>query len=301
MSALPLRTIAVASALLAAGAPGPAAALPADAPFTGAAFAAEVEQPRPYGYLIGDLLTQRVRLRLEGDPFEPARLPSPGRIGAWFERRAARIVRDARGERWLAVEYQVINVPPLLATVQLPAWKIAPRAGDRGLLVDAAPIAIAPLAPPAQDGDTIGALRPDRPAPLVDLAPIRRRIAGWSAALLATLAIWAAWLAWRDWRARTRLPFAQALRELGRIDDSLPAAWQVLHRAFDRTAGRATQTATLAALFERAPHLEALRPQIEQFYDQSAALFFGGTAPANPVRLRALCGALRRIERRHER
>ena len=55
---------------------------------------------------------------------------------------------------------------------------------------------------------------------------------------------------------------------------------------------------TLAALFERAPHLKVLQPQIERFYAQSAGLFFGGGLPADPVSPQALCRRLRRLERR---
>jgi hypothetical protein len=36
---------------------------------------ATVEQPRPFGYVVGDLLAQRVLLELNGRPFEPAALP----------------------------------------------------------------------------------------------------------------------------------------------------------------------------------------------------------------------------------
>ena len=56
---------------------------------------------------------------------------------------------------------------------------------------------------------------------------------------------------------------------------------------------------TLAALFEHAPHLRALQPQIERFYAQSAALFFGGGLPADALSPQALCRQLHRLERRH--
>jgi mxaA protein len=91
------------------------------------------------------------------------------------------------------------------------------------------------------------------------------------------------------------------LREIRRLEDSAPEAWLALHRAFDRTAGRVMQTATLAALFQRAPHLAPLRPRIEQFFNQSAEVFFGVGLPASPLSVRKLCAELRRVEKRHER
>jgi mxaA protein len=85
------------------------------------------------------------------------------------------------------------------------------------------------------------------------------------------------------------------------LDDREPLAWQAMHRAFDRTAGRVIQTSTLPALFDRAPHLGAMHVPIEKFFLQSSALFFGGGSSAEPISPRELCIELRRIERRHER
>jgi mxaA protein len=65
--------------------------------------AAVVIQPRPFGYVIGDLLTQRVLLENSGASFEPARLPKAERIDVWLERRGAHIESGADGRRWLIV------------------------------------------------------------------------------------------------------------------------------------------------------------------------------------------------------
>jgi mxaA protein len=86
------------------------------------------------------------------------------------------------------------------------------------------------------------------------------------------------------------------------LDDQEPRAWQILHRAFDRTAGRVIQRATLPTLFEHAPQLAPARAQIEEFFTQSNLLFFGSPSITEANSLpRALCAELRRIERRHER
>jgi mxaA protein len=85
------------------------------------------------------------------------------------------------------------------------------------------------------------------------------------------------------------------------LDDREPRAWQALHRAFDRTAGRVVQSATLPVLFDRAPQLSACRAQIEKFFLQSSARFFAKNAAVELISPRELCAELRRIERRHER
>ena len=44
---------------------------------------AVVEQPRAFGYVVGDVMAQRVLLQLNGRAFEPAALPRAERVSAW--------------------------------------------------------------------------------------------------------------------------------------------------------------------------------------------------------------------------
>jgi mxaA protein len=254
-----------------------------------------VEQPRSFGYTVGDIATQRVLLP---DGFAPGPLPEAARASAWLERRPARLERSADGRRWLAIDYQLVNAPRALATVTVPAWQLAGPAGAPPLRVAAATLGIAPLTAPTAADQPLP-LRPDHPAPAIDTAALQRQLWLWGSALAATLAAWLAYAAWNAWRASRTLPFARAQRALrGQAGDAL-SAHRVLHQAFDRTAGRVVHAGTLAALFDRAPHLRALRPEIERFYAQSAALFFGGGLPADAGSPQALCRRLRRLERRH--
>jgi hypothetical protein len=334
---------------------------------------AVVEQPRPYGYFVGDLVTQRILLQAEGQAFTPITLLPVERVSVWFERRRATIETDSALHRWLVVDYQVLNAPRKLTAVTLPAWELKVRpnasvsgaaAANRGVLksgavgagaantgaagagvadtgvvnssaagagaadtgvansgaagaraantgaapraavlkIPAALINVAPLSPPGSPAQVgVGDLRPDRSPPVIVTAPIRRAMAFWSGALGLTLIAWLAWWLWRNTRSVATQPFARALREMRQLDDREPQAWQALHRAFDRTAGRVIQASTLPALFETAPHLGAVRVPIERFFLQSSALFFGGSSSAEPISTRELCIELRRIERRHER
>lgn len=263
---------------------------------------ARVEQPRAFGHTLGDLLTQRVLLAIDGKPVELGKPPAPGRVGVWLERRPTRVERDADGRRWLVIEHQLINAPQALVALTLPALDLPTSGGLLG--VPAWPFSAAPLTPRnAFARGALDALQPDRAAPAVDTTSIRRQIALWGGLCVATLLAWCGWLAWRSWRAGRSQPFARALRELnglrGRSDDA-PEAWQALHRAFDRTAGRSLQAASLARLFERAPQYAPLRADIERFYAESAALFFGDGQPADALPLRSFAHRLRRIEKRYE-
>lgn len=266
---------------------------------------AVVEQPRSFGYVIGDVATQRVLLEDRGRAFTPNPLPAAGPLGNWVERRAARIERDARGRQWLAVDYQIMNSPQAIKLVTLPAWKLAVKDGSADLAIPEWQISVATLTPEQPFGRVgLGGLRPDRQAPLIDVAPMRRWMMIWAGCTLALILLWAGWWGWRNWQAASRQPFAKALREISEVDEGSSQAWVALHRAFDATAGRVVQAETLPLMFEHAPRFEPQRSGIERFFAQSSTRFFGvgsaslATAPA--VSVRALCAELRKIEKRHE-
>jgi mxaA protein len=269
---------------------------------------AVVEQPRLTGYFVGDLLTQRVLLQRDGQTLTPVTLPLPGRVSTWFERRLVTTTSDAALRRWLVIEYQILNAPPKLVDITLPGWQLAIKtsggAPPMTLTVPSVSINVAPLSPPGSP-EQVGTrdLRPDRLPPVIPTGPTRRAMALSAGALALTVIAWIVWVVWRNRRAVATQPFARALRELSALDDGEPRTWSVVHRAFDRTAGRVIQSATLPVLFERAPQLAPARAKIEDFYAQSSLLFFGGapngSRTAAPLP-RALCIELRRIERRHE-
>ena len=142
---------------------------------------ATVEQPRPFGYVIGDLVTQRVLLTAN---FEPSTLPVQ-RVNIWFERRPPRIEVTSDQHRWLVVDYQVINAPQTLTSVQLPAWEL--DAGGAKLKVPAASISVAPL---LSTSSTDVELRPDREVSIINTAPLRARLLLWSIALGITILTW---------------------------------------------------------------------------------------------------------------
>jgi mxaA protein len=272
----------------------------------GTASAATVEQPRAFGHVIGDVLTQRVLLEQAGRPLQPGALPSAARIDLWLERRPSRVETDAEGRRWLAIDYQVINAPRALTAVSLPALNIATASGVP-LALPAWPISIGPLTPlevPGQ-GD-LQPLRPDRAVAPLPTYALGQQLKFSVLALLAVLVAWFGWWAWRNRREAQQLPFANAWRELKRIGDpASPEAWRVLHRALNRSAGRVVHHASLPQLMAEAPYLRPLQPCLEEFYRESTRRFFfaesvaAATQPEGAYPLRPLCRALRDAEKRH--
>jgi mxaA protein len=266
-----------------------------------------VQQPRPFGYVLGDTLNQRVLLQSAGRNFDPVALPPIERAGLWFTRRSARIEVDEHRRPWAILEYQVINAPQALMTVNLPSVTLEPKTGNHSLVVPEWPISIAALTPQrafAKGG--LQELRADHPAPMIPIRGLLQQLEVWGGALALTIVAWLSWWSVRSWRSATHQPFARASREIRLLSDDSTAAWLALHAAFDRTAQRALQLSTLPALFERAPHFAAQKPAIERFYAESYARFFGVGMPevagtSAPTSPRALCTLLRRIEKQHER
>ena len=308
-------TSAAVAAALADAAAGPSgaasattAATPSPATPSAAAPARTIE-PRAFGYVIGDVLSQRVRLDGASGDVAASALPSAGRVGIWLERRPARIETGADGHRWLVLTYQITNSPQSLTPIELPPLTLN-LPGSAPLQVDAWPISIGPLTPDATPGNgDLQAIRPDRLPPRAPVARIERRLYGSLGALAIVLIAWAAWWQLRNRREAARLPFARAWREIaatsananGNTNADDEAAWRRLHRALDETAGRVVQHDKLAPLFARAPWLEPQRESLERFYEQSAARFFGAGVPAASYPLRQFARELYLAERRRQR
>lgn len=175
------------------------------APAAGA-IAATIEQPRSFGHVLGDVLTQRVLLEHAGRPLQPGALPAATRVDLWLERRPPRIETDAQGRRWLAIDYQLINAPRALSAIALPALSLATASGPT-LALPAWPVSIAPLTPPEVFGQgDLQPLRPDRAVAALPTDAIERQLRLSLAALLGVLLAWLAWWAWRNASEARRLP-----------------------------------------------------------------------------------------------
>ncbi|MFS8979147.1 calcium incorporation protein MxaA [Cupriavidus necator] len=259
---------------------------------------AVVQQPRAFGHVLGDVVTQRILLPADGRTVDPAALPRPERVSGWLERRPVQWETDAEGRRWMRVTYQIVNAPQSLTAIALPVLSL-PMTRGPALRTGAHLISVGPLTPQAVlgKGDLLE-MRPDRPVPILPTAQIARRMELWLAALSVTVAAWLGWWAWRNRRESRRLPFARAWRRMRQLDPAQSEAWLCLHQALNETAGTVLRAATLPGLLARAPHLQPLCRQLQHFYAQSDQRFFSGEAAAESFPLRALCRDLYLAEKR---
>lgn len=271
----------------------------------------EAVNPRPFGYVIGDLLERRIRVTTDGTrALDTAQLPRPGRVDRWLELRSVVVAEPGdAGRRWdITLQYQVRNAPEQVTTVLLPELRLHLTAGGgRGEeQVGDWPISIAPLTPQtvlARAG--LEEMRPDAAPPLVDTRPYHLRL-GLYALILGGLGLFALGRRFGlPWAAGRRGPFALACRDVQRLarrrsqPDLHAEALRRLHRAFDECAGHSVFAGQLDAFFARRPQYGSLRAETEQLFRQSRILFFGGSGDAGSLdRVVALARAYRAAERR---
>ncbi|MBP0595620.1 hypothetical protein J8I87_39460 [Paraburkholderia sp. LEh10] len=264
-----------------------------------------VQQPRAFGHVLGDVLTQRVLLDAVGGKAGLSALPSTGRVNAWLERRPPTFSTDADGRRWLVLDYQVINSPRAPTVTSTPPLQLRLTSGATLDVAESA-LSIGPLAPLGiADAGRLAVLQPDRLLPPQPAAPLRRAMIAWGALTAAVLLAWLGWWIARNRRDAMKLPFAKAWMRFGRHDNAAleadPDAWRGLHHALNEAAGRVVHAGTIDSLTDSAPHLRELRPQLEQFFTRSTDRFFGDLSVAAPFSLRELYRALYRAEKRHHR
>ena len=84
---------------------------------------------RDTGYLLGDLIDERVEIRLPpGAEIDSGSLPLPGRVAPWLEvRRTSLAPRDAGGTQALVVTYQIFAETEAAARVPVPEFALRLR------------------------------------------------------------------------------------------------------------------------------------------------------------------------------
>lgn len=263
-----------------------------------------VQQPsRAFGYVIGDVLKQRIRLQSNGNPVELAEIPAVQRAGQWLERLSSTLTTSNSGQHWLELKYQVINAPSELTTISLPSLSLA-VINSEPLIVDAWPVIISPIVPTVMTGSgELPPMQADRAPQLPDTSAATRRLKYSVIALLVTILTWSGWWYWRHKTDAIRLPFSRALRDMRKLGinqlDDNQEAWFALHHAFNDSAGRTINSGTIAELIQQQPWLKSLQSRIEAFYAASATRFFEQATEPQSFSLFEFGKVLYLAEKRH--
>jgi mxaA protein len=246
---------------------------------------------RDSGYLLGDLIDERVDLNLPpGFALDPDSLPLPGRVAPWMEVRSARIAQGGRSdEQSVIVKYQIFAEVEQAERVPIPGFKLRVRDGTQTRVVEvpAKAFLLSPALPPTLSDED----RELKSAAAPQLLSTRTAVAGVvlgtiAAAACAAYLLWAydrlpffprapgpfARL-WRNWRGRSRRSLS------GTESAALLRDW---HAALNLAAGQTLYPSTLQRLFAKAPHVGPLRERIEELFKLSWQSFYGPAESAAP-------------------
>jgi len=247
---------------------------------------------RDSGYLLGDLIDERVDLNLpSGASVDPDSLPLPGRVAPWMEVRSSRIEQgNQAGEQSVIVRYQIFAEVEQAERVPIPAFKLRVHDGARTRVVEV-PSKSFMLSPALPSTLT------DEDRELKSEAPPRQLPAGdavfalvFSALAAALCAMYLLWIydrlpflprapgpfarLWRSWRRRGRR---------GLSDEDGVALLHAWHAALNLAAGETLYPSTLPRLFASAPYLHPLRARIEALFDSSWQSFYGPASSRAPA------------------
>lgn len=290
-----------ATAASAASAPAPAPVSAVQGP------AADVQEPRAYGYFVGDVVARRIQLQVPaGLALDTASLPRPGKRGGALELRSVAWRQAAQA---LVVEYQVLLSPPTPRVLEMPAFELRfTGAGGQpagSLRIEAWPVAVSPLVaagdPPARRG--YGEMQPDEPPPQRDLQPHAQRLLA-LAAVAALLGLYLLHVyVGLPWWARRYRPFGLAWHTLRGLPENADEAvrrqaWADVHAALNRTAGRALLDQDVPAFVAAQPRWRAVQAELHEFFARSRRSFFAGEPAGDDlVWLRGFCRRCRDVER----
>jgi len=263
----------------------------------------EVETPRPFGYVIGDEIPERIILETRpGVILNTASLPAKGPVNRWLNLNAMHIRQS--GQRYeIDLRYQVFYAPLSVRTLTLPGFDLHFGSGDSAFSKPVPPwrFTMSPLRDLAVKGAESGAtLRPDSPPPQLDTRQtLTLIVAGSGASLLAAATLGFLYGYFPALRRRTL--FKQALKRLARLPEKdMASVLHTVHDALNRLNRKPLYQHQLAGFYQAHPEHRRVDSQLNWFFNYSNHYFFSRNVSATALdreKLIALCKACRQIER----
>lgn len=258
---------------------------------------------RDSGYVLGDLIEQRVRFDLP-HPMRliPESLPSPGPVQHWLELRTVDW-HDRDGE--LVLRYQIFAAVEHSLRLALPRVSLRFDSARGEVVASAAEqtFYLSPVLPPSLSADDQTARA--SPIPQTPRSAAGLRLIGW-ALLAVLLGLALAWHADRlPWLWRRPGPLTRLHRGLRRTrgEHTDPEIYRTqlarIHRAFADCTGHTLYRHNLDDLFAHAPYLRPLQAEISAFFEHAHQHLYQRDAPPMwPVqRLLDLCRDAMQCER----
>jgi len=269
---------------------------------------ASSDEPRAFGYTVGDMVSRRIALQVPtGLKLDEGSLPRAGTRGRALELQRVVLHKSITGTpESLQLDYQVFLAPREVRVLEMPPIELRFDSPTRPqtLRIDAWPVTVAPLVPveaPTREG--LGEMRPDREPPPIDTAAARTRLAIEGGAMLLLLTYLANVYLVQPWSAQRRRPFGRAWKALSALPAQPDgaqrrAAFERVHAALNETAGEVLFEPGLARFVAAHPRFAPLREDLARFFTVSRSEFFAEKGDAADADwLRAFCRRCRDVER----
>jgi len=252
-----------------------------------------IDEPRPFGHFIGEVVTRTVTVEL--DPGEesvlPASIPRKGPVAYWLELRDIWVddkTADGGGLS-MRLDYQGFYSALQPKVLDIPGFKLRVRSAGgelRAVTVPPAKVLYSPLREIVPEENPVvpaDILRPDAMAAALPERP-HRRSALLAAALVGLLALL---LAHRyslfPFGTRSGRPFTRAARAMRwttanhEVDDHrYRELLLVVHRAIDEAAGRRVLLTDLDQIARTNAAIDEHRGRVAGFFKASRVAFFSG-------------------------
>lgn len=237
-----------------------------------------IEQPRRFGFQLGDQFERRIRFRLH-HPYElvSESLPAAGRLNRWVRFLAYEIdkVEGPEADDYdITLRYQVVNVETSETDAAVPSHKLKVRSDEETLtfLIPASRTVITPF------GETVSNDLADDIAPRL-LPSEQAELTRYSTLFALSFAAFC-WLQLGRFTQQSEQPFARAYRQLRSFnedplnDDDYAEALRRLHEAFNKTAGHTLFPDQLSEFFAAHPGFASLTDEVTDYFARSNAYFF---------------------------
>jgi mxaA protein len=262
-----------------------------------------VETPRPFGYVNGDEIPQRIVIETRsGITLQTGSLPAKGQINRWLNLNQVTVKQS--GQRYqIDLLYQVFYAPQEVKSLTLPGFTVQLSQGEKNISqnVPAWTFTLSPLreliARQSEQGEY---MRSDVPPPLLTDTQALYNLAA-SLCVAALIAACLAYLYGCFPNMLRRTLFKRALRKLAGLSETdMEQALTVVHQALNSLNGQPLFANRLSDFYRRNPQYLQINAQLLWFFTYSNRYFFsdGMIAVAQDLQqLKELCEQCRKIER----
>jgi len=267
----------------------------------------QVQTPRPFGYVIGDEIKQRIIVEVRsGIALQYSSIPSKGEINRWLNLNKIKIDKtNTRGGLRYQIDltYQLFYAPLEVKMLELPSFTLQFRQFGNSIekTVPRWSFTSAPLRELAiRKDEGKEYMRADTPAPLLDNStPLNRLLL--SLLVAALVSIYLAWL----YGLLTFLPkykiFKRPARQLAKVpDNDLARMLSIMHKALNHLNGKPLFKHQLDDLYQRCPNYQQLHGELIWFFNYSNQHYFSAVSRSNKAennKIKTLCQQCLQIER----